>query len=79
MEAADTGRWVGPVKSAYGLHLIFVTGAEQATIPPFEDVRDAVEREWFAEQRAATIENEYRKLLAGYHVRLDYLNPTAQQ
>jgi len=62
------GRWVGPLQSAYGLHLVLVIGAEPAELPPFEQVRPAVEREWFAERRAAAQVAQYQALLAGYRV-----------
>ena len=65
---SEVGRWLGPLRSAYGLHLVLVTGIEPAELPPFEQVRSAVEREWFAERRAAAQAAQYQALLAGYRV-----------
>jgi hypothetical protein len=65
---SGVGRWVGPLRSAYGLHLVLVTAIEPAELPPFEQVRLAVEREWFAERRAAAQTTQYQALLAGYRV-----------
>jgi parvulin-like peptidyl-prolyl isomerase len=65
---SGVGRWVGPLRSAYGLHLVLVTAIEPAELPPFEQVRSAVEREWFAERRAAAQTAQYQALLAGYRV-----------
>jgi PPIC-type PPIASE domain len=65
---AMPGGWVGPLRSAYGLHLVLVTAVEPAELPPFEQVRSAVEREWFAERRAAAQVAQYQALLAGYRV-----------
>jgi hypothetical protein len=62
------GRWVGPLRSSYGLHLVFVTEAQPAVLPPFEQVKSAVEREWYAEHRAAALAAQYKILLAGYRV-----------
>jgi hypothetical protein len=62
------GRWVGPLRSGYGLHLVLVTDAQPAELPPFEQVRSAVEREWLAEHRAAAQAAQYQALLAGYRV-----------
>jgi hypothetical protein len=62
------GSWVGPLRSAYGLHLVLVTAVEAGELPPFEQVRSAVEREWFAERRAAVQAAQYQSLLAGYRV-----------
>jgi len=65
------GEWAGPLPSAYGYHLVRVTSFEPARLPPFEQVRAAVQREWFAAHRAAAIDAQYRKLLAQYQVRID--------
>lgn len=44
--ALEPGQWRGPVKSGYGLHLVFVTQRAAAAPKPFETVRDAVATEW---------------------------------
>jgi hypothetical protein len=41
---------------------------EPGDLPPFEQVRSAVEREWFAERRAVVQAAQYQSLLAGYRV-----------
>jgi hypothetical protein len=65
---AGLAHWVGPLRSAYGLHLVLVTALEPAAMPPFEQVRPAVEREWFAERRSEAQAAQYQALLAGYRV-----------
>jgi PPIC-type PPIASE domain len=65
---AVPGQWEGPLRSAYGLHLVLVTAVEPAATPPFEQVRAAVEREWFAERRSAAQAAQYEAVLAGYKV-----------
>lgn len=74
---APMGRWVGPLRSSYGLHLVLVSEAKPATLPPFEQVRPAVEREWFAERRAAALAAQYRALLADYQVIVERPSPVA--
>jgi hypothetical protein len=44
--AVEPGQWRGPVKSGYGIHLVFVTHRTAAAPKPFEAVRDAVGTEW---------------------------------
>jgi len=65
---AAPGSWVGPLRSAYGLHLVLVTPVEPATLPSLDQVRPAVERELFAERRTAAKAAQYQALLAGYRV-----------
>ncbi len=40
------GQWQGPVESAYGVHLVFVSERLEARVPALADVRDVVRREW---------------------------------
>jgi hypothetical protein len=53
-----------------------VTAIEPSQLPPFEEVRDAVQREWFAARRATILDEQYQKLQANYHVRVEGLNDT---
>ena len=62
------GGWAGPLRSGYGLHLVLVTAVEPGKLPAFEQVRSAVEREWFADRRAAVQAAQYQALLSGYRV-----------
>ena len=65
---APVGRWAGPFASAFGQHLVLVTERRPATLAPFEQVRAAVEREWYAERRAAAQDEQFKVLLARYKV-----------
>jgi len=40
------GEWAGPVKSAYGLHVVHILESLPARAPLLEEVRDAVLRDW---------------------------------
>ena len=71
LAAAAPGHWIGPLKSAYGFHLVLVTAVEPARLPAFADVRDAVQREWFAARRSVVVDEQYQKLRARYRVRID--------
>jgi hypothetical protein len=71
--------WSGPLKSSFGLHLVRVTGVEDAHVLPFESVRDAVQREWLAQHRAAAMDQEYKKLRATYRIRVIYPQSSGPQ
>jgi hypothetical protein len=71
---ATVGHWEGPLRSAYGLHLVQVTAVEPAATPPFEQVRAAVEREWFAERRSVAQATQYEAVLASYKVTVQDLS-----
>lgn len=58
--AMESGRWLGPIDSTFGSHLIFVRDVEPAALPPLDEVRSRVE---------ASLKNEREK--AAYHKELD--------
>lgn len=71
-ESAPTGRWVGPVASPFGMHLLRVEGRQASAPQPFEAVRSEVQAAWLAERReqanAAFLQNlrrRYRVVITG--------------
>lgn len=62
-----TGRWEGPLASAYGSHLVWVHEREPARPLRFDEVRGAVRSALLAERRAAALEAG----LAGLRARAD--------
>jgi hypothetical protein len=78
LAASPPGNWAGPIKSTYGLHLTLVIKMEPSRVPPFEEVRDAVEREWFAARRASVLDEEYQKLRSRFYVRVETRAPASQ-
>lgn len=65
------GKWQGPVKSGYGLHLVFVQERTDGRIPDLNEVRKAVLREWKETQRGRANEDVYKKLLSRYSVTIE--------
>ena len=52
--AVPTGHWVGPFRSGYGWHLLYVDARQAAARPPLSAVRDAVRTDYLqAAQDAA--------------------------
>lgn len=70
LQQQPKGRWVGPISSAYGMHLVRVSSIVPAELPPLDQVRDGVLRDWQDEQRQEHQESYYRDLLARYSVRV---------
>jgi parvulin-like peptidyl-prolyl isomerase len=66
--AAPVGKWIGPVASGFGVHLVRVNDRTAPTLLPIESVRAAVAREWESDRRARASEEEYRKLSGDYDV-----------
>lgn len=51
--ALPDGRWSGPIASSYGAHAVRVIAHTPGSVPPLDEVRDAVARDWRAARREA--------------------------
>ena len=71
----ESGKWVGPVISSYGLHLVFVRERIEGRDPELAEVRETVEREWAAERRREFKEETYEKLRERYRVVIEEQEP----
>ncbi len=64
----EPGKWHGPIGSGYGAHLVLVSERVDGRVPPIEEVRDAVKREWANARRIETTEKFYESLRRRYSV-----------
>lgn len=64
----EPGRWAGPLRSGYGLHLVMVDQREGGQLPALAEVRPLVERDFMAERRKRQLDTLYAKLLGRYQV-----------
>jgi hypothetical protein len=62
------GRWVGPVASGFGLHLVRVERRVDPPRPTLADVRQRVENDWRRAAIAAAEEADLKALMAKYDV-----------
>ena len=67
----DTGKWQGPVRSAYGWHLVFISEYVAGKLPELSEIWDLVEREWSFEQRNLKKEEQYQKMKEEYYVKFE--------
>ena len=68
------GKWTGPVESGYGLHLVYIDQRAPGRLPEFDDVRNAVLRDWLAERRREANEALYRTLREQYTITIEQLD-----
>ena len=69
----EADRWSGPVRSGYGLHLVYVTGRAEARQPGLNEVRDDVMRELMSRRRAESVNALYEKLAENYVIEIEPL------
>jgi hypothetical protein len=63
-----TGRWLGPIESGYGAHLVRLESKTPGGTAALADVRPIVEREWQNARRKELGEAFYERLRAKYRV-----------
>lgn len=68
--ALPPDNWQGPVDSAYGQHLVRVTGYTEGRIPALLEIRDQVEDNWRAARARESQDALTEALLARYSVEL---------
>lgn len=67
----EPGRWQGPVRSGYGLHLLLIQRHAPSEPRPFEDVRETVLAEWISEKQSALNRDYIERLREKYGVELE--------
>jgi hypothetical protein len=67
----EPGEWQGPIESAYGLHLVYVTKSETAPLPDFATVKNEVLTLWRQQRELEGQEQYFSALLKKYDVVID--------
>jgi hypothetical protein len=67
----DIGQWTGPVQSPFGMHLIRIDQIVEARVPPLNEIRDLVQREWLVDRRQAAQAALYDQLRAKYKITIE--------
>lgn len=67
----DGSRWEGPVRSAFGVHLVRISWRGAPTPATLADARDVLAREWSREHAVQARERLYRELARRYPVRIE--------
>lgn len=64
------GEWGGPVSSDYGTHLVRTLDGQPARVPPLEEVRDVVLRDWKTAKAEENREQDYAQRRSRYNVEI---------
>ena len=71
LQQLPTGRWVGPLASGLGMHLIHVDAHAPGRMPELPEVRTTVAREWADARRREDNEQFFQSLLQRYDVTIE--------
>lgn len=75
---SETGRWVGPLRSGYGLHVVWVRERHEGRTPALAEVRAVVAREFTSARRTRELNAMYERMLKRYQVTIEK-RPAAPQ
>jgi hypothetical protein len=75
LDQAPLDKWVGPVRSKLGQHLILITGRNAASVPSLDDIRPVLTRDYLAERRALQQQQATRALIDRYTIQYDGVSP----
>jgi hypothetical protein len=67
----EAGKWVGPIESGYGEHLVLISNRTEGRTPPLSEVRKQVQSEWMTEEAKQTSEKFYEGLRSRYKVKIE--------
>ena len=62
----NIGKWIGPVHSSFGVHLIYIEENIKGRLPELSEVRPQVLREWENSLQQASLREYYDELLKRY-------------
>lgn len=72
-------QWHGPIRSAYGVHAVYITERTDGRLPPLNEVRDLVRRDWEQKHRTDLVESFYQGLMKKYEVAIEWPDTAAEE
>ncbi len=67
----EPGAWAGPIASAYGYHLVFVSRRAAARVPDFAEVAERIATDLDAARRAGALDRLYASVRDAYEVEVE--------
>jgi hypothetical protein len=71
ISVVQKGQWQGPISSGFGLHFVFISERVSGNLPPLDDVRPAVRREWANARRMEVEQKLYASLRKRYQIMVE--------
>ena len=71
LQKLETDKWLGPVPSGFGYHLVYITNKTEPQLPPFENIKKAVLRDYEYDNQQEVDEAIYQELKKKYDIHID--------
>lgn len=70
LEEPSEQQWIGPIRSTYGMHYVWVSGIEVARAAQFDEVRTQLTRDLESRARTQALQNAVKDLRKDYEVKI---------
>jgi hypothetical protein len=74
----ETGRWAGPVRSGYGVHLVYIEDFQPGRALTLEEAQADVRRDWENTRRIETIDRLYARLAEQYEITIESFDESGE-
>jgi hypothetical protein len=71
--------WAGPVRSGYGIHLVFIEDVIPGRVLTLEEAEQDVRRDWENARRVETIDQLYERLAEQYTITIERFDDSGDQ
>lgn len=79
LQGLPDGQWQGPIRSGYGLHLVYIEASIPGRELTIDEARDALIRDWSSEQRNLAIDRLYERLAERYEIIIEPMADMADE
>jgi len=71
LESQELNKWVGPIPSGFGYHLVYITEKTEPLLPDINTIKDAVLRDYEYDNQKEVNELIYKELKKKYDIEID--------
>ena len=71
LETREINKWVGPIPSGFGYHLVYITKKTAPKLPEFESIKDHIIRDYEYDKQKEVDESIYRELKKKYEIDIE--------
>ncbi len=68
LQTQPASEWRGPHASPFGTHFVRISHIIAAEVPPLEEIREDVRREWLSDQRNLNRDRLFNEIRSGYEI-----------
>jgi len=66
-----SNKWVGPIPSGFGYHLVYITDKTEPQLPPYESIKKSILRDYEYDNQKEINEAIYQELKKKYQIEID--------